>query len=85
MCPKQTQSFCYKKDGLRLELVINGIFSVRERPQVMHQRCSQNTVVFIIEKKFLLICILINALPHFVESLNTTGITGRENFNRQEN
>jgi len=46
----------------------------------MHQRCSQNTDCFIIEKKTknLLIYILINALLHvFAESSEATGVAGR--------
>lgn len=56
-----------------------------ERPQVTHQRCSQNTVGFIIEKKILLICILINALPRvFAGSSNATSITGKKKFRRHK-
>lgn len=86
MCPNQTQSFYYKKNSFRLKLVTNVsvFFSVRERPEVTHQCVLKIQLVFLLEKN-LLICILVNALPHvFAENSNTTGLTGKEKLSRHK-
>lgn len=47
--------------------------------------CPKNTAGFLIGKKKVLICILVNALLHvFAENLNSTGLTGKEKLSRHK-
>lgn len=50
----------------------------------MHQCVLKIQLVFLLEKN-LLICILVNALPHvFAENSTTTGFTGKKKFSRHK-